>query len=89
MVLQGLAMVVPNAGGIYAPSRLKEPKVIEEGEFLERYADRSMAMQISFEADGISNPRPVTAYGRGLDCWWMVASLERAEERCQSLCVSE
>ena len=73
MVLQRVAMVRPNREGIYAPSRLSESKVISEGEFLTRYADHGRVISVSFEADGVSNPQPVTAYGVELDCWWIVA----------------
>ena len=72
VTLTPLAMVRPNSKGIYAPSRLRQPKTISYQEFLKRYADHPMQMSVSFELDGVSNPQTVTGYGFGLDCWWMV-----------------
>ena len=73
MILQPIAMVTSNAAGVYAPSRLQKSKKISEQEFLKRYADYGRSVKVSFAADGVSDPQPVTAYGRGLDCWWIVA----------------
>jgi hypothetical protein len=72
MVLRKLAMVRPNAECIYAPSRITKDRTIGEREFLMRYADYARVIYVSFERDGVSNPQPVTAYGRGLDCWYIV-----------------
>ena len=70
VILQPIAMVWPNAAGVYAPSRLQKPKRISEQQFLERYADYGRSVKVSFAADGVSNPQDVTAYGRGY--WWIV-----------------
>lgn len=70
--LQPIAMVRVTRGCIYAPSRLRPAKHISESDFLAHYADHARPVLVSFEADGVSNPRRVTAYGRGLDCWYIV-----------------
>jgi hypothetical protein len=73
MVLEKLAMVRPSDEYIYAPSRITAAKRMDAEEFLAEYADTARVIDVSFEEDGVSNPQPVTAYGRGLDCWWMVS----------------
>lgn len=73
VALRKIAMIRYNSAGIYAPSRIQtEPKVIPHQEFLKRYADYGRRIPVSFEADGISNPVSMTAYGFGLDVWWIV-----------------
>lgn len=72
MILIPVVMVRPSRECIYTPSRLSNPKEISKAAFLEKYADYPRSMLVSFEADGFSNPKTVTAYGRGLDCWWIV-----------------
>lgn len=57
---------------IYAPSRLRKPMVISYEEFLKKYAEYAHSIQVSFEPDGKSNPQLVTAYGHGLDCWYII-----------------
>ena len=71
--LQPIAMVRPNGQGIYAPSRIRSIKEMSESEFFERYFSNGQprAIQVSFEEDGLSNPQLVTAYGYGLDCWYI------------------
>jgi hypothetical protein len=69
-----VAMLRPSRECIYAPSRLQPAqKTIPYTEFLERYADYPRVIQVSFADDCLSNAQPVTAYGRGLDCWYIVA----------------
>lgn len=50
---------------------------ITEAEFMVRYADNPHVVQVSFEPDGVSNPQPVTAYGFGFDCWWIVTGVDK------------
>ena len=61
-------MRVPNSNGIYAPSRQSLPKKISVGDFEK---NTSVNIQVSFSRDGISNPQTMTAYGYGLDCWYL------------------
>lgn len=72
VTLQPIAMVTPTKEGIYAPSRVSQSKTIDYEEFLEKYADHCKTIRVSFAADGKSNPETVTAYGFGLDCWYIV-----------------
>ena len=58
-----IAMVIPTRDSIYAPSRINQPREIEETEFLARYADHPYRVLVSFDPDGESNPQPITAYG--------------------------
>lgn len=67
--LTPLAMRVPNSRGVYAPSRLSKPKVIDFLTFMLNY--NSIEALVSFENDGLSNPEKTTAYGYGLDCWYL------------------
>jgi hypothetical protein len=71
--LQPIAMVRPSRDCIYVPSRIRPVREVSEKEFLKRYAHTPRAMLVSFEADGVSNPQRVTAYGFGLDCWYIVS----------------
>lgn len=67
-LLTPLAMRVPNSRGIYALSKLSKPKIISIDQFA-RF--NSVEMLVSFEIDGISGPVLTTAYGYGLDCWYL------------------
>lgn len=72
ITLQPIAMCIPTSQFIYAPSRLEPPRQMSYDCFLARYADYPREVLVSFEADGRSRPVRVTAYGYGLDCWWIV-----------------
>ena len=66
MVLQQVAMVVPNGDGVYAPTR-------KPVRFSGRLEDLNRAsILVSFEPDGVSSPERVAAYGWGLKCWYIV-----------------
>jgi len=78
IILQPMAMRIPNTDHIYSPSKLEEKKVVRYGEFLARYADQPRRIRICF--DDISSletmlqrAKLVTAYSCGLDCWYVVA----------------
>jgi hypothetical protein len=71
-----VAMIVPTRRGIYAPNPSEKPRQISEADFLARYADSPRSILVSFAPDGKSDPRPVTCYGRWMDCWWMVEEVE-------------
>ena len=68
MKLLPLTMRVPNRDGIYAPSNLENEKELSISEF-EKYSGKEI--NVSFDRDGISNPQMMTAYGYGLDCWYL------------------
>lgn len=80
VTLQPIAMRVPNRAGVYAPSRLLDTKKISENEFMSKFADNPRVIQVSFKDDGISNPQCITAYGRGLDCWYIVTDNNEADQ---------
>lgn len=80
VTLQPIAMIVPNIQGIYAPSRIQQKKTISQTEFMEKFADNPYAILVSLADDGISNPQHLTAYGHGLDCWYLV----EGDERCST-----
>jgi hypothetical protein len=77
--LQPLAMRVPTNNCVYTISRFVKSKKVSEQEFVERYTDYSVSMLVSFDEDGYSNPKRVTAYGRGFDGWWIAEYLGGAE----------
>lgn len=77
ITLTRIAMIRPNSTGIYSPSRIDRARQITEAEFMVRYADNPHVIQVSFETDGVSNPQPVTAYGFGFDCWWIVTGVDK------------
>jgi len=70
VTVQQIAMTRPTKEFIYTPSR--PPVQICQAEFLEKYADDPHVIQVSFANDGISDPQPLTAYGNGLDCYYIV-----------------
>jgi hypothetical protein len=78
MVLQPIAMVKPTRDCVYTPSRLRQERTIPYAAFLRQYADTARVILVSFDEDGISDPQPVTAYGRGLDCWYIVVPVTEA-----------
>lgn len=80
VTLTPLAMVTPNGQGVYAPSRLRQPKEIEY-KFIKRYADHPRRILVSFEPDGVSNPQVMTAYGFGLDCWYLAEAQDETPRR--------
>ena len=71
ITLIGITMRVPTDKFIYSPSCSQKPKIISYERFLERYAGHPYKILVSFEPDGVSNPQPTTAYGYGLDAWWI------------------
>ncbi len=79
VVLQPVAMVIPNRHCVYSPSRLRSPKEISYAEFLTRYADHPHKMRVCFDEvpsakTVLCRSETVTAYGNGLDCWYIVVS---------------
>lgn len=73
MTLQPIAMRTPTSEGIHTPSKLRQVKEIEDSIFLKLYADSACAILVSFESDGVSNPKRITAYSFGLDGWYIYA----------------
>lgn len=70
-----IAMVTPTRQGVCAPSRAaSEPKEISDKEFYKHWADSARGIRVSRDADGKSNPTTETAYGRGLDAWYVEAT---------------
>ena len=67
-----VAMVVPNGKGIYAPSWVRQsfPTASQNIDAVRNY---SRTILVSFDEDGVSNPQPITAYGHGWSCWYIVA----------------
>ncbi len=72
VTLQPIAMVIPTKQGIYASSRIEQKKTIPYREFLTNFADNPRSILVSFATDGKSNPQLTTAYGKGLDCWYII-----------------
>lgn len=64
-----IAMVVPNALGIYSLD--SDPVEIDEETFLEKFADSARSIFVSRADDGISDPEPQTAWGFGLRVWFI------------------
>jgi hypothetical protein len=79
MILQPITMSIPNSCGVYSPSKLRSKKEISCEEFLTQYAHYSREIRVCF----VENITPetllqksefVTAYGFGLNCWYIVTS---------------
>ncbi len=59
-----IAMKVPNRESIYTPTgKTTNKDMANEG--------TPQIVKVSFDADKVSNPRPVVAYGRGSNCWYI------------------
>jgi hypothetical protein len=62
MKLIQLAQVTPNSQGVEAPSR-KHPDIeISKDEFNAKYANNTTVGLVSFDKDGVSNPREMVKY---------------------------
>jgi hypothetical protein len=77
VILQPIAMRVPNRYGIYSPSKLKPKREISYREFLSCYADHSRKIRVCFDETPSASTifqrsELITAYGSGLDCWYIV-----------------
>lgn len=70
VTLKPIAMIVPNKEGIYTSNKLEKPKVISQTEFLLKYSDHPKPIKVS--EDGKNNWQIITAYGYGLDCWYIL-----------------
>ena len=84
VILQPIAMTIPNSHGVYSPSRLRPKQEISYKEFLVRYANQARGIRISFDetpspATILKESQIVTAYSLGLDCWYIVEGYHSAE----------
>lgn len=57
-----LVMRIPNMAHVHAPSQNLAPIEMDSDEFMANHADKGKAMKVSLAADGVSNPKNVTAY---------------------------
>jgi len=56
-LFQSIAQIIPNRQGVETPSKIDAPVVVDAGDM------RSVGeTKVSFEPDGISNPKSVQAY---------------------------
>lgn len=79
VVLQPIAMRIPNSYGVYSPSKLEPLKKISYEEFLSHYADHPRKIRVCFDEKPswdtlLERSELVTAYGFGLDCWYIMAA---------------
>jgi hypothetical protein len=79
VILQPVTMRIPNRHSVYSPSRLRPRKKVSYDEFLVRYANHPHGIRICFDetpspATIFERSELVTAYGYGLDCWYIVVS---------------
>lgn len=86
VTLQPLAIRVFNSHGVYSPSKLRPKKEIGSEEFFARYANNSVEIRVCFDQEPsedtiLDRSVPVKAYGLGLDCWYIVAAFEDAENQ--------
>ena len=81
VILQPLAMRIPNIHGVYSPSELSPKKTLSDKEFSSHYANYSISMRVCFDESQspeelMQRSEIVTAYGFGLDCWYIVVAVE-------------
>jgi hypothetical protein len=77
VILQPVAMIIPNRYGVHSQNELKPQKLLTYEEFLSQYADHPRRIRICLDetvpSDTILQRSDlVTAYGSGLDCWYVV-----------------
>ncbi len=77
IVLQPIAMRVPNSHCVYSPTKLRAKKEIRYEEFLSFYALHPRGVRVCFDefpdpATVFEKSELITAYGFGLDCWYIV-----------------
>lgn len=80
IILQPLAMRIPNRYNIYSASKLEPKKEISYEEFLSRYSDYPKNIRVCFEETAsvtalLQRSEWITAYGFGFDCWYVVMSI--------------
>jgi hypothetical protein len=63
-----LAMVIPNWEGVYSYSRLRQPKLVTREEW---YTYNAQEIKVGTP----NNWRYVTAYGKGLSCWYLAVEV--------------
>jgi hypothetical protein len=79
IVLQPVTLRIPNKQFVYSPSRLKACKKMSYREFLANYATCPRAIRVCYDeppsiATLLERSEWVTAYGFGLDCWYIVVA---------------
>jgi hypothetical protein len=79
VILQPLAIRIPNRYGVYSPSKLEPQKEISYQEFLSRYADYPRKIRVCLDETPSSETllqksEWFTAYSFGLDCWYVVVT---------------
>lgn len=84
VILQPISMRIPNNEGIYFRSKIRPLKEIAYEEFLSKYADHPQGIRVCFDetlswSDSIQESELITAYGYGLDCWYIVAATVNSE----------
>jgi hypothetical protein len=84
VILQPVTMRVPNTHGIYSPSKLRPLKAVSYEEFLSCYAIHPRGIRICLDetaspATIFQKSKLITAYGFGLDCWYIVISDGKSE----------
>jgi hypothetical protein len=77
VILQPIAMRIPNSQGVYSPNKLEPQKEMRYEEFLSRYADNPRKIRVCFNETLsldilLREAKLVTAYSFGLDCWYIV-----------------
>jgi len=85
VILQPVAMIIPNSHGVYSPSRLRLKKEISYKEFLARYANQAQGIWICFDKTAsagtiFQKSQFVTAYSLGLDCWYIVEGYRNVDD---------
>lgn len=64
MILQPVTIKKPGKQDVYSASKLRPQKEISCNEFLAKYADNARVINY--------NNSFITAYGYGLDCWYII-----------------
>lgn len=77
VILQPIAMRIPNRHGVYSLDKLRPKKEINYREFLTEYSDQPRKIRVCFNevlspSTILQQSEFVTAYGYGLDCWYII-----------------
>lgn len=85
IVLQPVAMVIPNRACIYSPSHLEPPIEVGSEEFRDGFAMRPRRLRVCFDESPssqtiVQRSELVTVYfGKGLTYWYCIVGVRHAE----------
>jgi hypothetical protein len=77
VILKPITMRIPNTYNVYSPSKLRSQKVVPYEEFLDQFANQPLGIRFCIDDPPCASTifersKLTTAYGFGLDCWYII-----------------